>query len=202
MIDSIKKNISDKMYYGLDKKQIAYHDMIHNEFNYYSGYADACGELLEMLENEEFKDIFDNLDKFRKDRHLDVQKFDYETFFRKSIEEDFEMQGYDGKYCKPYASKMARIWAKFRENPTTTSGKKVHPSDNTFVKLDGLADGIVYRIEAIEQLGFDARIVMDEVQKEINSREGRIVDGKFEKWLTPEAKAKWYKANFHLAQRM
>lgn len=172
-----------------------------NAYYYHQGYADALGELLEYIDDNTELDIFDNLETFRKDRDLDSHKFDLETFLRKSYEEDFELQGYEGKYCKEYAKHRSKADIEFRQNPVTTKGTKVKTTDNPFVRVDALGDGIVFRVEAIEQLGFNAKIVMDEIQKEINSRDGEIINGKFEKYTDEASMSKWYKADFHKAKR-
>jgi len=41
---------------------------------------------------------------------------------------------------------------------------------------------------------------MSKAITEINSRVGTLVDGKFEKDLSDEAKANWYKADYALAK--
>ena len=67
-------------------------------------------------------------------------------------------------------------------------------------RVDAYADVIVFAIGAILKLGFDPIKVLLEVGKEINSREGTMVNGKFEKYLTDEAKAKWYTADYGVAK--
>lgn len=47
--------------------------------------------------------------------------------------------------------------------------------------VDAMADIIVFATGAIAKLGYDPAKVMDEVYKEINSRTGQLVDGKFVK---------------------
>ena len=67
-------------------------------------------------------------------------------------------------------------------------------------RVDAYADVIVFAIGAILKLGFDPIKVLLEVGKEINSREGTMVNGKFEKYLTDEAKAKLYTADYGVAK--
>ena len=62
--------------------------------------------------------------------------------------------------------------------------------------VDAYGDIIVFAIGAIMKLDYNPETVLDEVAKEINSREGEIIDGKFEKHLDDEHRAKWYKADF------
>ena len=143
--------------------------------------------------------IFRKLEIFREDRGLDKNQFDMETYLRKDFEEMFELMGFEDDRCKAIAkekaAKMFSLWKKAKE-------KGMCPKYSPFNKIDALGDRVVYAIEGIEQHGYNAEIVMDEIQKEINSRNGEIIDGKFEKFKTDEAKAKWYKANFHNALRI
>ena len=64
--------------------------------------------------------------------------------------------------------------------------------------IDALADIIVLSANHIGQMGYDLDLVMKEVVKEISSRTGAVnpATGKWEKDISPEAQAKWYKANY------
>jgi len=52
--------------------------------------------------------------------------------------------------------------------------------------IDAFADIIVFATGAIAKNGYDPDKVMDEVYKEIDSRKGKLVDGKFVKDLDAE----------------
>ena len=54
-------------------------------------------------------------------------------------------------------------------------------ASNIEEEIDAFADIIIYSINAIEIAGYGARQVLDEVIKEIESRDGKIIDGKFYK---------------------
>ncbi len=58
--------------------------------------------------------------------------------------------------------------------------------------VDAFADIIVFATGAITKLGYDPSKVMEEVYKEVNSRTGQIIDGKFVK--NPDAVL--YQADF------
>lgn len=64
--------------------------------------------------------------------------------------------------------------------------------DDAEVMVDAFADILVFATGAIAKLGYDPAKVMDEVYKEINSRTGTLVDGKFVK----DPLAKKYTADF------
>ena len=63
-------------------------------------------------------------------------------------------------------------------------------------KVDAYCDIITFATGAILKLGYDPIKAVEECGKEINSRVGGMVDGKFEKDLSPEAQANWYKADY------
>ena len=67
---------------------------------------------------------------------------------------------------------------------------------NVDEQIDALADIAVFALGDIMKLGYNPEKVLLEVAKEINSREGTFIDGKFQKDKSPEAQAKWYKADF------
>ena len=70
-------------------------------------------------------------------------------------------------------------------------------------EIDAYCDIIVYAINAIESAGYNAEQCLEETLEEIESRTGNYIasEGKWCKSKTPEAKAKWYKANYKSAKR-
>lgn len=64
--------------------------------------------------------------------------------------------------------------------------------------VDAWADIIVFATGAMAKLGYDPSLVMEEVYKEINSRTGEMVDGKFVKNLD----AVLYQADFTECKRV
>ncbi|MCI5051311.1 MAG: hypothetical protein MRY57_03310 [Candidatus Pacebacteria bacterium] len=69
------------------------------------------------------------------------------------------------------------------------------PLDKTII-VDALADIIVYATGGIAKLGYNPSKVMDEVYKEINSRTGKLIDGKFVK----DPNVKKYEADFTICK--
>ena len=129
------------------------------------------------------KDSIDGIIKFQKDRLLDKQQFNFETEVLHILEELVEMLGYESLYAR---EKAKTIYQHFRNYEPVEKEKLV----------DAFADIIVFSIGSIMKLGYEPRCVLNEVSKEINSRVGSIVDGKFIKDKSPEAKSKWYKADY------
>jgi len=137
--------------------------------------------------------IIKEIEKFQKDRLLDQQNYNWLNETANIMEELLEADG-----C--FITKAQRN--KFKKNIDKYLYSVIHelnvyskePSNEE--KVDAYADIIVFCIGAIMKLGYDPECVLEEVAKEINSRTGEIIDGKFQKDTSPEAKAKWYKADF------
>lgn len=66
--------------------------------------------------------------------------------------------------------------------------------------VDAACDIKVFSTGIIRKMGYNPDIAMNEVIKEIESRKGKITDGKFVKDKSPEAQALWYKADFDKAK--
>jgi hypothetical protein len=66
--------------------------------------------------------------------------------------------------------------------------------------VDAAGDTVVFSIGLIRKMGYNPELAMQEVLKEIESRKGSIIGGKFTKDKSPEAQALWYKANFKNAK--
>jgi predicted HAD superfamily Cof-like phosphohydrolase len=63
--------------------------------------------------------------------------------------------------------------------------------------VDAFADIIVFATGAIAKVGYDPDKVMNEVFKEIDSRKGKMIDGKFVKDLDVEM----YKSDFSICKK-
>lgn len=70
------------------------------------------------------------------------------------------------------------------------------------LEVDAFCDMIVFASNAIKLKGYDPNIAMEETLKEISSRTGswNPETGKWEKFKTPEAIAKWYSADYSKAK--
>ena len=64
------------------------------------------------------------------------------------------------------------------------------------LRVDSYFDMMTFSVGALMKLGYNPIGVVDEGSKEINSRVGSIIDGKFQKDLSHEAVADWYDANY------
>lgn len=77
-------------------------------------------------------------------------------------------------------------------------GEFIDAGDKIEERIDAMADIIVFAYGEMAKYGYHGDKVMDEVIKEISSRTGSYNE-EAKKWLkdkSPEAQAKWYKADF------
>ena len=85
-----------------------------------------------------------------------------------------------------------------RERATNISKSIINNEDiDSETVVDAFADIIVFATGAIAKIGYDPDKVMDEVFKEIDSRKGSMIDGKFVKNLDVEM----YSADFSTCKR-
>ena len=145
--------------------------------------------------NETKIDIISGIVDWNKERMLDQQNFDPKVENINCVEEIIEC--YQLSSGEPIKSEVSR---KISQEIIDEIDKYLTISNDKEVLVDSFADRIVYSIGAILKLGYDPQKVMEEVFKEISSRTGEIIDGKFVKDQSPEAKARWYKANFKNAE--
>ncbi len=137
--------------------------------------------------------------RFQTDRNLDTKPFTLENEVASIFEELLEAGGLD-------VSKANRPALKAELKPFIASlvekGVAVTSNDilGSFDQVDAFADIITFATGAILKLGHNPMVAISECGKEINSRVGSMVDGKFEKDLTDEAKANWYKADYNKSQ--
>jgi len=137
------------------------------------------------------KSIFKEIEKWNEERNLIKTPKDFDVYNDMSfiIEELYEM-------VTPLKSKEARVKALALMEVIKRDDYK--PTEEQII--DALGDVIVFATGSIRKQGYDTDIVMEEVLKEINSRTGNLIDGKFVKDKSKEAQEKWYKADFSKAK--
>ena len=134
--------------------------------------------------------------RFQTDRELHFLPFDSNNENANILEEMFEAGGFDvDKKDRP---KLKEMFAQFECDVLNEGVADNHTCEPHF-QADAYCDIIVFAIGALMKLGYDPELALQETAKEINSRVGTMVDGKFEKDLSPEAKANWYKADYSVA---
>ena len=136
----------------------------------------------------------DEIVRFQTDRGLHLKEFNTLNENTNIVEELLEAHGLDVK--KEYRHLLRNEW-NLLVHQVKTLGIATGVDDfNKDMTVDAYCDIVVFAIGAIMKLGYDPEKALIEAAKEINSREGEMIDGKFEKDLSDEAKAKWYKANY------
>ncbi|MCA9352874.1 hypothetical protein KC901_01700 [Patescibacteria group bacterium] len=126
-------------------------------------------------------DMFQKIVKWNEERGLIAKGFHHTKEASFIIEELLESTG---NYDSDSARNKATYYAEEILHNTQADAEKI---------VDALGDIIVFATGAIRKIGYDPSKVMDEVFKEINSRTGKMVDGKFVK--DPDAKR--YYADFN-----
>jgi len=122
--------------------------------------------------------------RFQNDRGLTNQEFKLGDELTNILEEVIETRG--------LKSKDARRRAEVMSNEIMRIGEESIETDI----VDAFADIITFAIGSLNKIGYDPELVLVEVGKEVNSRTGDMINGKFIKHETEEAKSGWYKANY------
>ena len=137
--------------------------------------------------------------RFQTDRGLHLKNYNSINEHTNIIEELLESVGMDvpKKSRESLTKEIEQFITRMEVMGIATLVDTPH-GDNE--RVDAYADVIVFAIGAILKLGYDPIKVLLEAGKEINSREGTMVNGKFEKYLTDEAKAKLYTADYGVAK--
>jgi predicted HAD superfamily Cof-like phosphohydrolase len=125
-------------------------------------------------------DWFTRVVEWNKERNLLALGFNHHKEVSFIVEELLESTGeHDSLSAREQAEKMAK---------EIVGDSHATPEQ----QIDAFADIIVFATGAIAKAGYDPAHVMEEVYKEINSRKGEMVDGKFVK----DPNAVQYKADF------
>lgn len=129
----------------------------------------------------------DDLKIWREERG--IAGYNIETHVRCVVEELFELMHYNDEECKTNVEQFMKY---FYKKPEVINMNTI---------IDASCDMNVFNTNFIEQAGYDAKIAMNETILEISSRTGgtNVETGKWEKFKTPEAMAKWYTADYDKA---
>ncbi len=134
----------------------------------------------------------DELIRFQTDKKLDEMRYDGINEATSSLEELLEGLGYDVPKHKRMSLKIA-FELFIGELELDGTAKVVAITEHDIV--DSIADSIVFDIGKLLKLGYNPYLVIEEVGKEINSRKGNIIDGKWVK-DSKQDKSTLYKANY------
>ncbi len=146
--------------------------------------------------------VLNEMIRFQTDRLLDKQDFNIEVATKNILEELMEAHGIVDTSKE---KKNERKEVLYRALVSIVNEVKMFEREN-FVEpteemiVDAFCDICEFAIGEPLKLGYDPIICLDEMQKEINSREGHIINGKFEKDRTKSAMKKWYYASYEKAK--
>jgi len=151
--------------------------------------------------------VISEIVKFQTDRELDKKPYSAINEHTNIVEELFESVGLD--IPKGFRDELSAAISEMSLemdciiNPTETQEEKAEKlkllSDND--RCDAYCDVIVFAIGALLKLGYDPEKALAETAKEINSRQGEMINGKFEKFLSPAMQSLWHKANYDTCKR-
>jgi len=150
---------------------------------------------------KEFHNSIKEIERFAVDRNIHNMRYSAFDYIANIQEELIELLGGDVK--KEDRDKLKTAYGNFlRElvDENVIEPEMVVRHDD--IRADAIADIIVFSITELMKIKYDPEKVLLEVAKEINSRVGTIVNGKFEKDLSEEARANWYKAKFGECRRL
>lgn len=141
-------------------------------------------------------DALAGLIRFQIDRGLYKQPFEVLNEQTNILEELLEASGLD--IPKENRPQLRGCMSQLIYRASKNYAEVVDLSEEDVV--DAFADVITFAVGAIMKLGYDPEKVVSENSKEINSRVGKMIDGKFEKDLSDEAKRNWYKADYSICK--
>jgi len=134
-------------------------------------------------------EIIDQMMKFQEDRGLDKQEFNAENETANIAEEIFELNGYDVPKDKRADFKELVMSAMFH----IADVLKLESVELTReAQLDALCDISEFTIGGMMKLKYCPHCALHEMAKHINSRTGKIIDGKFVK----DSKVSPYEPNY------
>ena len=137
--------------------------------------------------------------RFQTDRGLDKKEFNIDNEMQLVMEELLESKGIKDKKDKEYSKAMVASLNKLVDSVKMYEPDfYVEPTEDDTV--DAFCDAMEFLSGAILKQGYNPIIALDEMTKQINSRTGKFIDGKFEKDRSPEAKAREYQADFTKAK--
>jgi len=134
----------------------------------------------EIIKEYDSSNPIKQIEQWQKDRLLDKQEYIPINEATNIIEELLEGMGY--KVPKEYRNDLKE---EVRNSIFTLTEelelKYIEPKEEDII--DSILDQIVFSIGSIMKLGYDPEYALNKCIKHINSRTGKIVDGKFQKDL-------------------
>jgi hypothetical protein len=136
--------------------------------------------------------MFTEIRNWALERGIYDKGYNLKAEVKKDIEETFELMGNSKRKTNELTEHFMNRY----------SGHIYNPPDKDIV--DAHCDKIVFAVNAIEALGYDARLCMAETIAEISSRKGAMNEetGKWEKFTDDYHKSLHYKADYSKCKRV
>lgn len=206
LVKLIKTDMTEK-YFGYPKQELmevgrTFDSKMEKKTWVPAFYLSEDGYMYHADDVEEVKNALQELERFQTDRLLHNNPFDLRIATMNILEELLEAHGVGDNKDRDLVTMLYEefetiISAIFDTIADDGDMDGVTYSEPTIEdQVDAFCDIQVFAGGEIGKLGYSNEQCLIEVGKEINSRTGEIVNGKFEKYKTEEAMAKWYKANF------
>jgi len=149
--------------------------------------------------------VLQEMARFQIERGLNKRKFDLARTSMYIIEELLEAHGIhedkDKVMTNQVYAHMERLINEIKNGNSDFDVNNVFWLKNTPSEdVDAFCDIQEFACGAVMQQGYDNEKALEEMAKEINSRDGSMYEGKFVKFEDDEAKAKWYKADYESAR--
>ena len=139
--------------------------------------------------------LLERLVNYNKIRGLDKQEFNLRIASMNILEELLEAHGIHDVKERVITSQLYLKLLESVEETKMYTPSLYKPATETDI-VDAFMDMSVYSFGEPLKLGYNPIQCLSEVELEISSRTGEIVDGKFVKDTTPQAKQRWTKAVF------
>jgi hypothetical protein len=133
--------------------------------------------------------MFTEIRNWALERGIYNNGYDLKAEVRKDVEETFELMGHE---------ETGYLVDRFIDD------NYIEGELTDEIKIDAHCDKIVFAVNAIEALGYDARLCMAETIAEISSRKGAMNEetGKWEKFTDDYHKSLHYKADYSKCKRV
>lgn len=143
--------------------------------------------------------ILEEMIRFQTDRRINEEPFDMDKFTINLFEEILELHGIKDTKSRRFAISLFNDLQLLKEHVELVEPERTFEvTDNTI--LDAICDISEFSVGEPLKMGYNPIICLREMAEHINSRTGTIIDGKFQKDTSPEAKKRWYEPRYELAK--
>ncbi len=149
--------------------------------------------------------VLESLKNYQETRNLHKQQFQIKVATLNIIEELFEAHGIHECKERPATQQVYRLLEQLVEEIENhesdfSSDEAWNEVQTTETLVDAFCDIQVFAGGEVGKLGYHNEVALEETYREIESRTGEIIDGKFIKDKSMEAQTLWIKADYTKAK--